>query len=46
MVLLKELHVGGATICMVTHDERFAGTLNAQCICLMAKSWRTDWQPE
>jgi putative ABC transport system ATP-binding protein len=25
MVLLKELHVGGATICMVTHDERFAG---------------------
>jgi putative ABC transport system ATP-binding protein len=25
MDLLKELHVGGATICMVTHDERFAG---------------------
>jgi putative ABC transport system ATP-binding protein len=24
MNLLKELHVGGATICMVTHDERFA----------------------
>jgi len=24
MELLKELHVGGATICMVTHDERFA----------------------
>src|SRR6266496_5197677 len=24
MDLLKELHVGGATICMVTHDERFA----------------------
>src|SRR4030095_9787220 len=25
MDLLKELHAGGATICMVTHDERFAG---------------------
>ena len=25
MELLKELHAGGATICMVTHDERFAG---------------------
>src|ERR1700755_1558675 len=25
MDLLKELHVCGATICMVTHDERFAG---------------------
>jgi putative ABC transport system ATP-binding protein len=24
MNLLKELHEGGATICMVTHDERFA----------------------
>ena len=24
MNLLKELHAGGATICMVTHDERFA----------------------
>jgi putative ABC transport system ATP-binding protein len=24
MQLLKELHGGGATICMVTHDERFA----------------------
>ena len=24
MKLLKELHAGGATICMVTHDERFA----------------------
>jgi len=24
MDLLKELHVGGATICMVTHDARFA----------------------
>jgi len=24
MNLLKELHDGGATICMVTHDERFA----------------------
>ena len=25
MDLLKELHAGGATICIVTHDERFAG---------------------
>ena len=24
MDLLKELHAGGATICMVTHDPRFA----------------------
>jgi putative ABC transport system ATP-binding protein len=24
MALLDELHAGGATICMVTHDERFA----------------------
>ena len=24
MSLLRELHQGGATICMVTHDERFA----------------------
>jgi putative ABC transport system ATP-binding protein len=24
MALLKELHAGGATICMVTHDTRFA----------------------
>src|SRR5918996_111301 len=24
MDLLKELHAGGATICMVTHDQRFA----------------------
>src|SRR5947207_1306616 len=24
MDLLKELHAGGATICMVTHDARFA----------------------
>jgi putative ABC transport system ATP-binding protein len=25
MDLLSELHQGGATICMVTHDSRFAG---------------------
>ncbi|AGY60571.1 ABC transporter, ATP-binding protein [Gloeobacter kilaueensis JS1] len=25
MDLLAELHAGGATICMVTHDPRFAG---------------------
>lgn len=25
MDLLRELHDGGATICMVTHDERYAG---------------------
>src|SRR6201997_3640290 len=25
MQLLSELHQGGATICMVTHDSRFAG---------------------
>jgi len=25
MTLLKELHRGGATICMVTHDPRYAG---------------------
>jgi putative ABC transport system ATP-binding protein len=25
MTLLKELHQGGATICMVTHDPRYAG---------------------
>ena len=24
MGLLDDLHAGGATICMVTHDERFA----------------------
>jgi putative ABC transport system ATP-binding protein len=24
MELLRELHAGGATICMVTHDQRFA----------------------
>jgi putative ABC transport system ATP-binding protein len=24
MALLQELHRGGATICMVTHDERYA----------------------
>jgi putative ABC transport system ATP-binding protein len=24
MDLLKELHSSGATICMVTHDDRFA----------------------
>jgi putative ABC transport system ATP-binding protein len=24
MELLRELHRGGATICMVTHDERYA----------------------
>jgi putative ABC transport system ATP-binding protein len=24
MELLRELHKGGATICMVTHDQRFA----------------------
>jgi len=24
MDLLRELHAGGATICMVTHDQRFA----------------------
>ena len=24
MELLRELHVTGATICMVTHDQRFA----------------------
>jgi len=24
MDLLKELHAGGATICMVTHDAHFA----------------------
>jgi putative ABC transport system ATP-binding protein len=24
MELLRELHRGGATICMVTHDNRFA----------------------
>jgi putative ABC transport system ATP-binding protein len=24
MALLKELHEGGATICMVTHDSRYA----------------------
>ena len=25
MELLRDLHRGGATICMVTHDERYAG---------------------
>ena len=25
MELLRELHAGGATICMVTHDDRYAG---------------------
>jgi putative ABC transport system ATP-binding protein len=25
MELLHELHSGGATICMVTHDPRYAG---------------------
>jgi len=24
MELLRELHAGGATICMVTHDPRYA----------------------
>jgi putative ABC transport system ATP-binding protein len=24
MALLQELHKGGATICMVTHDSRYA----------------------
>jgi putative ABC transport system ATP-binding protein len=24
MTLLRELHQGGATICMVTHDPRYA----------------------
>jgi putative ABC transport system ATP-binding protein len=24
MELLRELHIGGATICMVTHDQRYA----------------------
>jgi putative ABC transport system ATP-binding protein len=24
MDLLRELHLGGATICMVTHDPRYA----------------------
>ena len=25
MDLLKELHATGSTLCMVTHDERYAG---------------------
>jgi putative ABC transport system ATP-binding protein len=24
MDLLRELHTGGATVCMVTHDQRFS----------------------
>jgi putative ABC transport system ATP-binding protein len=30
MALLAELHLEGATICMVTHDVRFAGHAQRQ----------------
>jgi putative ABC transport system ATP-binding protein len=33
MKLLKELHDEGATICMVTHDPRFAAHAERQTTC-------------
>jgi putative ABC transport system ATP-binding protein len=40
MELLQNLHREGATICMVTHDPRFAKLLSVKCICSTARWWR------
>jgi putative ABC transport system ATP-binding protein len=40
MELLQQLHREGATICMVTHDARFAITPSEPFTCLTAKWWR------
>ena len=36
MDLLRDLHRNGATICMVTHDPRYAGTPTARFTCSTA----------
>jgi len=40
MDLLNTLHKSGATICMVTHDDRFANHARRTCICSTAVSSR------
>ena len=44
MDLLRELHRGGATICMVTHDPRYARTPTARFICLTVEWWKKIWR--
>jgi len=44
MELLRELHAGGATICMVTHDPRYARDAGDTCSCPMAGSSRPRQQ--
>ena len=40
MDLLRELHRGGATICMVTHNPRYARAgRRARCTCSTAGWW-------
>ena len=34
MELLARLHAGGSTVCMVTHDPRYAGICRAACVAL------------
>ena len=36
MELLRELHAAGATICMVTHDPRYARSATARSTCSTA----------
>ena len=40
MELMTELHRGGATICMVTHDPRYSHLLTEAFTCLTGGSWK------
>ena len=39
MQLLAGLHAEGATICIVTHDPRYANTPAARCTCSTGRWW-------
>jgi len=44
MELLRELHRGGATICMVTHDPRYARYADRTIRFLTEGLWRKAWE--
>ena len=44
MELLRDLHREGATICMVTHDPRFARHAERQSISSTGVWWKRLWR--